>query len=80
MDGLINLIILFIITGILMWIVNAYIPMPRAIKSLLNLLVMIVLIIWVLEFFGLIRGILPIPVVPIPHAAGPQPHPAAATH
>ena len=56
---LLNLILLIIIAGVLMWIVNVYIPMPAAIKSLLNVLVLIILIIYILQFFGVIKVILP---------------------
>ncbi len=56
---LLNLIALIIVAGVLLWLVNAFIPMPAAIKSLLNVLVLIVLIIYVLQFFGIINNILP---------------------
>lgn len=60
MNELLNLIALIVLFGVLLWLVNAYIPMPAPIKSLLNILVLIVLIIYVLQFFGLIKTILPI--------------------
>ncbi|MDP1601981.1 MAG: Thivi_2564 family membrane protein [Legionella sp.] len=56
---LLNLIALIIIAGVLMWVINVFIPMPAAIKSLLNVLVLIVLIIYILQFFGVIKTILP---------------------
>lgn len=56
---LLNLIALIIVAGVLLWLVNAFIPMPAAIKSLLNILVLIVLIIYILQFFGIINTILP---------------------
>jgi hypothetical protein len=56
---LLNLIALIIIAGVLMWVINVFIPMPGAIKSLLNVLVLIVLIIYILQFFGVIKVILP---------------------
>lgn len=57
--SLLNLIALIIIFGVAMWLINAFIPMPPAIKSLLNIVVLIVLIIYVLQFFGLISPIFP---------------------
>lgn len=60
MHDLFNLIVVILIFGVCMGIVNAFVPMPYAIKSLLNLLVSIVLIIYILEFFNLINPILPI--------------------
>lgn len=60
MSDLMNLIALIIVFGVALWLINAFIPMPSAIKSLLNILVLIVLIIYVLQFFGLIKTILPV--------------------
>jgi hypothetical protein len=59
MPGLLNLIAIIVVFGVLMWLINAFIPMPGAIKSLLNLVVLIVLIIYVLQFFKIISPILP---------------------
>lgn len=59
MPGLLNLIAIIVVFGVLMWLINAFIPMPAGIKSLLNVVVLIVLIIYVLQFFELIRPILP---------------------
>ncbi len=58
-----NLLALIIITGFVLWLVNALIPMAPMIKSLLNILVLIVLIIYVLEFFNIIKMILPFPTI-----------------
>lgn len=59
MSELLNLIAVIIVFGVVLWLINAFIPMPGAIKSLLNILVLIVLIIYILQFFGLIKTILP---------------------
>jgi hypothetical protein len=56
---LLNLFANIIVFGLVMWLVNAYIPMPGSIKSLLNILVVIVLVIYVLQFFGIINTIIP---------------------
>jgi len=58
--GLLNLFALIVVFGVCLWLVNAFIPMPPAIKSLLNILVVIVLIIYILQFFGIIKVILPV--------------------
>lgn len=60
MMALMNLIALIVIFGVVMWLINAFIPMPGAIKSLLNILVVIVLVIFILEFFNLIPPIIPL--------------------
>lgn len=59
MPELLNLFALIILFGVLLWLVNVFIPMPAAIKSLLNILVLIVLIIYILQFFGLVKTVLP---------------------
>jgi hypothetical protein len=59
MHDLLNLFANIIVFGLVLWLVNVFIPMPMAIKNLLNVLVLIVLVIYVLEFFGIINNILP---------------------
>lgn len=59
MHDLLNLFANIIVFGLMLWLVNVFIPMPMAIKNLLNVLVLIVLVIYVLEFFGIINNILP---------------------
>jgi hypothetical protein len=58
---LLSLFLLIIIAGLIMWIVNTYIPMAPMIKSLLNLLVFILLLVYILQFFGIIKPLLPYP-------------------
>lgn len=60
---ILNLLVLIILAGFLLWLVNAFIPMAPMIKSLLNLLVFILLVIYVLEFFNIIKMILPFPTI-----------------
>jgi hypothetical protein len=51
---LINLIITLIVVGLLLWLVNNYIPMDSKIKSILNVVVVIAVIIWLLRMFGVL--------------------------
>ena len=60
---LLSLIVLIIISGILLGLVNVYIPMASMIKNLLNILVLTVLLIYILQFFGVIKVILPFPAL-----------------
>ena len=60
---IIELLLVIVVIGAVMWIINAYIPMPMAIKSILNLIVVILLIIYVLQFFGLIKPIINFPKI-----------------
>jgi len=50
---LLSLVVVIIIVGVLLWLVNSYIPMDAKIKKILNVVVVIALIIWLLNAFGL---------------------------
>jgi hypothetical protein len=54
---LIHIIIVLIVVGILLWLVNNYIPMDGKIRSILNAVVVIAVILWLLQVFGLLSGI-----------------------
>lgn len=51
--SLLTIIVVLIGAGLLLWLVNNFIPMDRKIKTILNVLVVIVVIIWLLKSFGL---------------------------
>ena len=51
---LVNLIITLIVVGLLLWLVNNYIPMDSKIKSILNIVVVIAVILWLLRMFGVL--------------------------
>ena len=46
-----------IVVGVLLWLVNSYIPMAGSIKSILNAVVVIVVVLWLLRVFGLLGAI-----------------------
>jgi hypothetical protein len=50
---LIEVVVVLIIVGVLLWLVNTYIPMASGVKSLLNAVVIIFLVVWLLRVFGL---------------------------
>jgi len=54
---LINLIVILAIVGVILWFVNTSIPMDGTIKKILNIVVVIGVLIFVLQSFGLISGI-----------------------
>ena len=54
---LINLIVTLIVVGVLLWLVNTYIPMDRKIKSILNVVIVIAVILWLLSAFGILGGL-----------------------
>jgi hypothetical protein len=54
---LINLVAVLIIVGILLWLINRFIPMAGSIKSILNAVVVIVVVFWLLNVFGLVHSL-----------------------
>ena len=50
---LINIVIVLIVVGVLLWLINRYIPMQGTIKSILNGVVVIAVVLWLLNVFGL---------------------------
>ena len=57
--GLLNLIAVIILIGIVLGVINRFIPMASAIKSILNLVAVLVCFIYILQFFNVIQNILP---------------------
>jgi hypothetical protein len=55
--SLVNLVVTLIVVGVLLWLVNTYIPMDRKIKSILNVVVVIFVILWILNGTGLLGGL-----------------------
>ena len=52
--SLISLIVTLVIVGLALWIINTYIPMDAKVKSILNIAVVIFLVLWLLQAFGLL--------------------------
>jgi len=50
---LINLVIALVIVGVVLYLINRYIPMASSIKSILNVVVVVAVGIWVLQAVGL---------------------------
>lgn len=50
---LINVVFILIVVGVLLWLVNRFIPMQGTIKSILNGVVVIAVVLWLLGVFGL---------------------------
>jgi len=60
---LIDIVLVFVMVGLVMWLINAFVPMAAGLKSLLNVVVFVVVLVWILQVFGLVG---PIPGVRIP--------------
>lgn len=55
--SLIGIVLVLIIIGVLLGLINNYIPMASSIKTILNLVVIIGVIVWLLQIFGIIHGL-----------------------
>lgn len=52
--SLINVAVTLIVVGVLLWLVNTYIPMDGKIKKILNIVVVICVVVWLLYAFGIL--------------------------
>ncbi len=51
---LISVVLTLIVVGVLLWLVNTYIPMDGKIRQILNIVVTVVVVIWLLYAFGVL--------------------------
>jgi hypothetical protein len=51
--SLISLVVTLIVVGVLLWLVNTYLPMDGKIKKILNAVVVICVVVWLLYAFGI---------------------------
>jgi hypothetical protein len=54
---LVQLVVMLVVVGLLLWLVNSYIPMDSKIKRILNAVVVVAVVLWLLNVFGLLSGI-----------------------
>lgn len=54
---LIQILLALIVVGLLLWLVNRFIPMEGSIKSILNGVVVIAVVLWLLNIFGLFHSL-----------------------
>ncbi len=54
---LIQLVIILVVVGVILWVINSYIPMQTTIKKILNAVVVIAVILWLLNVFGIIGSL-----------------------
>jgi hypothetical protein len=54
---ILTIIIVIIGVGVILWLINSYIPMQRTIKGVLNAVVIIILVIWLLKIFGVLDSL-----------------------
>jgi len=54
---ILTILIVIVVAGVILWLVNSYIPMQRTIKNILNAVVVIILVIWLLNVFGVLDSL-----------------------
>jgi hypothetical protein len=54
---LVQILVVLIVVGVLLWLVNSFIPMQGTIKSILNAIVVIAVVLWLLNVFGLLHSL-----------------------
>jgi hypothetical protein len=55
--SLITIVITLIIVGVLLWLINTYIPMDGKIKKIINIVVVVVVVLWLLNVFGVLGSL-----------------------
>ena len=54
---LVTVLIVLVVVGVILWLVNTYIPMDAKIKKILNIVVVVVVVLWLLRAFGILDSL-----------------------
>ena len=54
---LINVVVVLIVVGVVLWLINRFIPMAGSIKTILNAVVVIAVVLWLLSVFGVLGSL-----------------------
>ncbi len=54
---LLTILLVLIVVGVVLWLINSYIPMDGKIKSILNVVVVIAVVLWLLKAFGVLNNL-----------------------
>lgn len=54
---LLDIVITLVIVGVILWLINRFIPMASSIKTILNVVVVVAVIWWLLSILGLVSPI-----------------------
>ena len=54
---LIHVVVVLIVVGVLLWLINRFIPMAGSIKTILNAVVVIAVVLWLLNVFGILGSL-----------------------
>lgn len=55
--SLVALIVVLVVLGLVLWLINSFVPMEPSIKRILNIAVVVFLVIWLIQAFGLLGPI-----------------------
>jgi hypothetical protein len=55
--SLVSVLLVLIVVGVILWLINSYIPMDRKIKNILNIVVVIAVVLWLLRAFGVLDSL-----------------------
>jgi hypothetical protein len=53
--SIVTIIIVLVVVGLVLYLINTYIPMARPIKTILNVIVIVLVCLWLLNGLGIIR-------------------------
>jgi hypothetical protein len=54
---ILTILIVILVVGVILWLINSYIPMQRTVKGILNAVVIIILVVWLLKVFGVLDSL-----------------------
>lgn len=57
--SLISLILVLAVVGVIVWLINTYVPIAQPFKTVINVVVIIVLCLWLLQIFGIVGPTVP---------------------
>jgi hypothetical protein len=55
--SLIGLVLTLVIVGVVLWLINNYVPMDSKIKTIVNVVVVVAVVIWLLQVFGILGSV-----------------------
>jgi hypothetical protein len=59
LPAIINLLVVLLVVGVILWLINTYLPLDPLLKGIINAVIVLFLIIWLLYFLGFLpeRGL-----------------------
>ena len=54
---LVHVVLVLVVVGVLLWLLNTYIPMDSKIKGILNIVVVVAVVLWLLRAFGILGSL-----------------------